>query len=281
MRSAIIDTHLHLIDRQRLSYPWLADAPALDSDFHYDTYAAEARRCGVTDVLHMEVDVAPADIVAETRNVEAIAAQPGSLLRGVISACRPEEVGFAEFLDRQSANPFVKGFRRVLHVVPDAVSEGALFRANLKRLSGTGLPFDLCVRPDQIDKAIALADLAPDVQFVLDHCGVPDVKGRAEHPWRERVAEIARRPNVAVKVSGVVAYADAATWTVDDIRPFVEHAIASFGWERVTWGSDWPVCTLTASLSTWLAALQSITRDASADERDKLFAANARRIWRL
>ena len=86
MRSAIIDTHLHLIDRQRLSYPWLADAPALDSDFHYDTYAAEARRCGVTDVLHMEVDVAPADIVAETRNVEAIAAQPGSLLRGVISA---------------------------------------------------------------------------------------------------------------------------------------------------------------------------------------------------
>jgi predicted TIM-barrel fold metal-dependent hydrolase len=281
MRSAIIDTHLHLVYRQRLSYPWLAGAPALDNDFPYETYAAEARRCGVTDVLHMEVDVAPADIIAETRNVESLAAQTGSLLRGAISACRPEESGFAEFLDRQSANPFVKGFRRVLHVVPDAVSEGTLFRANLKRLSGTGLPFDLCVRPDQIDKAIALADLAPDVQFVLDHCGVPDVKARAEHPWRERVAEIARRPNVAVKVSGVVAYADAATWTVDDIRPFVEHAITSFGWDRVVWGSDWPVCTLTASLSTWLAALQSITRGASADERDKLFAANARRFWRL
>jgi predicted TIM-barrel fold metal-dependent hydrolase len=281
MGSAIIDTHLHLIDRQRLSYPWLAGAPALDSDFHYETYAVEARRCGVTDVLHMEVDVAPAGIIAETRHVETIAARPESLLRGAISACRPEEAGFAEFLDRQRANPFIKGFRRVLHVVPDAVSEGALFRANLKRLSGTGLPFDLCVRPDQIDKAIALVDLAPDVQFVLDHCGAPDVKGGAEHPWRERIAEIARRPNVAVKVSGVVAYADAATWTVDDIRPFVEHAIASFGWDRVAWGSDWPVCTLTASLSTWLAALQSITRDASADERDKLFAANARRIWRL
>jgi predicted TIM-barrel fold metal-dependent hydrolase len=281
MSSAIIDTHLHLVYRQRLSYPWLANAPALDNDFPYETYAAEARRCGVTDALHMEVDVAPADIIAETRNVESLAAQPGSLLRGAISACRPEGAAFAEFLDRQSANPFVKGFRRVLHVAPDAVSEGTLFRANLKRLGRTGLPFDLCVRSDQIDKAIALADLAPDVQFVLDHCGVPDIKGRAEHPWRERVAEIARRPNVAVKVSGVVAYADAATWTVDDIRPFVEHAIASFGWDRVVWGSDWPVCTLTASLSTWLAALQSITRGASADERDRLFAANARRLWRL
>ena len=281
MSAAIIDTHLHLVYRQRLSYPWLADARALDGDFPYETYAAEARRCGVTDALHMEVDVAPADIVAETRNVETLATLPGTLLRGAISACRPEEDGFAEFLARQRANPIVKGFRRVLHVVPDAVSEGALFRANLKRLGGTGLPFDLCVRPDQIDKAIVLADLAPDVQFVLDHCGAPDVKGGGEHPWRERVAEIARRPNVAVKISGVVAYADAATWTVDDIRPYVEHAIASFGWDRVVWGSDWPVCTLTASLSTWLAALQAITRGASADERDKLFAANARRIWRL
>jgi len=281
MRSAMIDTHLHLIYRQRLSYPWLADVPALDREFPYETYAAEARRCGVTDALHMEVDVATAEIIAETRHVEGLAAAPGSLLRGAISACRPEEQGFAEFLERQRANPFVKGFRRVLHVVPDEVSEAPAFRDNLRRLGGTGLPFDLCVRPDQIDKAIALADLAPDVQFVLDHCGVPDVKGRAEHPWRERVAAIARRPNVVVKVSGVVAYADAATWTVDDIRPYVEHAIDSFGWDRVVWGSDWPVCTLTASLSTWLAALQAITRGASVDERDKLFAANARRVWRL
>jgi len=281
LSAAIIDTHLHLVYRQRLTYPWLAAAPALDRDFPYETYAAEARRCGVTDALHMEVDVAPGEIEAETLHVETLATLPGSLLRGVISACRPEDEGFAEFLARQRANPFVKGFRRVLHVVADAVSEGTQFRVNLRRLAGTGLPFDLCVRPDQIDKAIALADLAPDVQFVLDHCGVPDVKGRAEHPWRERIAEIARRPNVAVKISGVVAYADAATWTVDDVRPFVEHAIASFGWDRVVWGSDWPVCTLTASLSTWLAALQSIIRGASTDERDKLFAANARRIWRL
>ena len=78
-----------------------------------------------------------------------------------------------------------------------------------------------------------------------------------------------------------LAYADAATWTLDDIRPFVEHSIESFGWNRVVWGSDWPVCTLGASLSTWLAAIQALTQGASADERDRLFARNARRIWRL
>lgn len=277
----IIDAHLHLIYRERLRYPWLAGVAPLDRDFPYEDYAREARRCGIADALHMEVDVAADDIEAETRHVASLAARPGSLLRGAVSACRPEDEGFPAFLERQLADPFVKGFRRVLHVAPDGLSEGPLFRENLRRLSGLGRPFDLCVRPDQIDKAIAIADLAPGVQFVLDHCGAPAIKDRADHPWRERIVEIARRPNVAVKISGVLAYADEATWTVDDIRPYVEHSIASFGWDRVVWGSDWPVCILTASLSTWVAAANAITLGCSDDERARLFSANARRIWRL
>ena len=281
MQMPIIDTHLHLVYRDRLSYPWLASVAALDRDFHYETYAAEARRCGITDALHMEVDVAPSDIEAETRNVADLGLETGSLIRGAISSCRPEDDGFGDFLERQLGNPFVKGFRRVLHVVPDDVSERPLFRDNLRRLAGAGRPFDLCVRSDQIDKAIALADAAPGLQFVLDHCGIPAIKDGAEHPWHEKIAEIAKRPNVAVKISGVVAYADPAAWTIDDIRPYVEHAIASFGWDRVVWGSDWPVCTLAASLSTWAAAAQALTLGCSPSERERLFSANARRIWRL
>jgi len=279
--STILDTHLHLIDRGALSYPWLAGVPALDQDFLLDRYTQEARRCGVGAALHMEVDVAEDQIEAETRQVEALAKRPGSLLRGAISACRPERPDFPAFLERQLANPLVKGFRRVLHVVPDDVSLSPTFRANVARLAGAGRPFDLCVRPDQIDKAIALADLCPDVQFVLDHCGAPAIKERAEHPWRESLAELARRPNVAVKISGVVAYADGATWSVGDLRPYVEHAIGCFGWDRVVWGSDWPVCTLTASLSLWVAATHAITGGCSESERARLFRDNARRIWRL
>jgi predicted TIM-barrel fold metal-dependent hydrolase len=281
MQTPIIDTHLHLIYRDRLRYPWLANVAPLNRDFPYETYAVEARRCGVSDAVHMEVDVAPDEIEAETRNVEDLAGRPESLLRGAISSCRPEDDNFPAFLDRQLADPFVKGFRRVLHAVPDNLSEGATFRVNLQRLAGAARPFDLCVRPDQIDKAIALADVAPSVQFVLDHCGVPAIKERAEHPWREKITEIARRPNVAVKISGIVAYAEPETWTVDDVRPYVEHAIESFGWGRVVWGSDWPVCTLTASLSVWVAATHAITLSCSTDERVQLLSVNARRIWRL
>jgi predicted TIM-barrel fold metal-dependent hydrolase len=277
----LIDTHLHLIYRDQLPYPWLAGVPPLNRDFHLETYQQEARRCGVTGALHMEVDVAPEEMAAETRHVETLAAGPGALLAGAIGACRPEDQDFPAFLEAQAANPFVKGFRRVLHVAPDALSQTPRFRENLRRLAAVRRPFDLCVRADQLKLATALIDACPDVSFVLDHCGVPAIKDRAEHPWREDLAEVARRPNVTVKISGVVAYADAQTWTLDDIRPYVEHALGCFGWERVVWGSDWPVCTLTSSLSNWIAATHALVQGCSASERAALFHINARRIWSL
>ncbi|RUW94556.1 amidohydrolase [Mesorhizobium sp. M7A.F.Ca.US.010.02.1.1] len=277
----IIDTHLHLIDRSALRYPWLAGVPALNRDFSYEDYAVEAQRVGVERVLHMEVDVDAADIEAETARVEGLSRQPSSMLAGVIASCRPEEGDFAAYLERQRANLFVKGFRRVLHVVPDELSEGAVFRASIKRLGGTGLTFDLVVLPHQIPRAIVLADLAPDVTFVLDHCGVPDIKGKSEHPWREHMSDIARRPNVMAKISGVVAYADAGSWTVETLRPYVEHTINSFGWDRVVWGSDWPVCTLGGGLSTWVAATHALLSGCSISERDRLLSGNARKLWRL
>lgn len=277
----IVDSHLHLIDLAALRYPWLASAAALNRTFSHDDYAREARRAGIKAALHMEVDVAEADIEAETKHVEALSRREGSLLRGAIAACRPEQQGFAAYLERVKADPFVKGFRRVLHVMPDDLSESALFRENIRRIAGSGLTFDLCVLPRQMGQAIALVDLAPDVQFILDHCGVPDVKGGVLEPWRGQIAELARRPNVVGKISGVVAYAEPETWTVETIRPYVEHTIESFGWDRVVWGSDWPVCTLGGGLSSWVAATHALLAGASAGEREKLLSANAKRLWRL
>jgi predicted TIM-barrel fold metal-dependent hydrolase len=277
----LFDSHLHIVDRERLNYPWLEGAGALNRDSLYADYARDAHRCAITDTLHMEVDVAAGDIEAETAFVQELSRQPGSLIRGAIASCRPEENGFASYLERVVENPFVKGFRRVLHVVADDLSEGALFRENLRRLAGTRLTFDFCVLPHQIAKAIALVDLNPDVQFILDHCGVPAVKDGLSDIWKTGITEIAQRPNVVVKISGVVAYADPDSWTVDTLRPFFEHSVASFGWDRVIWGSDWPVCTLGGGLTTWVAATHALTAGCSLDERAGLYQRNARRLWNL
>jgi len=277
----IVDTHLHIIDQNALRYPWLAGAGPLNRDALYEDYAVEARRLGIGATLHMEVDVAEADIDKETDYVTELAARDGSLLVGAIAACRPEDAGFAATLERILDNRTVKGLRRILHQSPDDLSQSTLFRDNIKLLSGTGLTFDLCALPHQLPIVAELADLAPDVQFVLDHCGVPDIKGGGLDPWRANMAEIARRPNIVGKLSGIIAYADAGTWTVDTIRPYAEHTIQSFGFDRMVWGSDFPVCTLGGSLSTWVGATHALLEGASADEKAALLSRNAIKLWNL
>jgi len=277
----LVDTHLHLIDRSRLNYPWLAGEPALNRDFLYGEYARDALRAGITDVLHMEVDVTSSDIESEISFVRQQSQEPGSLIRGAISACRPEDQGFAAALERALADPFVKGLRRILHTVSDDISQQPLFRENLKRLSGTRLTFDICMFPRQKPLALALLALAPEVTFILDHCGVPDIKSGDFDAWKRGISDIAARPNVIAKISGIVAYADSGTWTADTLRPYVEHVVDCFGWDRVVWGSDWPVCTPGGGLLAWVAATHAVLAGCSNNERDSLFWRNADSLWQL
>ena len=275
----LFDTHLHLVDRQRLTYPWLSGTPALDRDWSYADYAAQALPLGITGALHMEVDVAADQIAAETACVAGLMAAPGSLLRGAISAARPEAPDFVIWLERQDFS-VVKGVRRVLHVVDDAVSKSPVFRENLRLLGRAGLPFDICMTQRQLPLAMALADACPQTTFVLDHCGVPDMSGGDFAGWAASITALALRPNLNAKISGITAYGG-PKWSVETLRPYVEHVIAAFGWTRVVWGSDSPVCTLHGTLDRWVAATVALIAGASADERRAFQHENAQRIWRL
>lgn len=272
----IIDTHLHLIYLDRFSYPWLDGAPALQHQFTAERYFAEAEKLGIEAALHMEVDVAESDIEAETRFVTKV--HPKVI--GAIAAGRPEQANFAAQLDTLASIGGVKAIRRILHTLPDELSQTPLFAENVRRLASHHLTFDLCVRADQLGIGRALVAKCPDVQFVLDHCGVPDIAGAGLDPWRAGITAIAKLPNIAAKVSGIIAYAGADP-TTEVLRPYIEHIIESFGWDRVVWGSDFPVCTLTANLTKWVGITNEVIAGTSADEKAKLLRENARRIYRI
>lgn len=276
MRMPIIDTHLHLIDQSRLHYPWLRDVPALNRSFSVEEYWSEAGPLGISAALHMEVDVAEEEQERETAFVLGL----GPPVVAAIAAARPEDPRFAAQLERLAGTPAIRGLRRILHTAPDDLGRRPIFVENLRRLARHDLSFDLCVLARQLPIAIAIARACPDVRFVLDHCGVPAVAERALSPWAEDIRRIAELPNVACKISGVVAYAGPA-WTTADLRPFIEHCIESFGWDRVVWGSDWPVCTLTADLTRWVQASRALTAACSDSETERLFSRNAKRIYRL
>ncbi|MFW2543928.1 amidohydrolase family protein [Primorskyibacter sp. 2E107] len=275
----LIDTHLHLVDRSRIHYPWLESAPPLNRDWTYEEYAVTARRVGISGTLHMEVDCDPADIGTETAMISELMAREDSLIRGAISSARPEDDGFDAFLDKLDTN-VVKGIRRVLHVVPDEISQSDRFRANIRKLGQRDLPFDICVLARQLPIATDLVDACEGTRFVLDHCGVPDIAGGAYDDWAAAITRLAERPHVSAKISGVTAYAE-PDWTLDSLRPYIEHVIESFGWTRVVWGSDSPVCTLNSSLDQWVAITRAFLDEASPDEARAFASGNAARLWSL
>jgi len=275
----LIDTHQHLWDLKQFPYSWCAGIPALNHSFTLDDYRAAAKDTGIAKTVFMEGDVDEPHALAEAQLVQSLA-ERHPLIAGIVAAARPERADFPGQLEALLTLPKLRGVRRVLHVVPDETSQSALFAENVRRLGAHRLTFDLCVLARQLPLAVALAQKCPAVQFILDHCGVPDVKGRALDPWRAHVVQLAALPNVACKISGLVAYAG-ENWTVDDLRPWVEHVMASFGWDRVVWGGDWPVCTLTASLKQWVAATETLFAAATDGQRAKLFYGNAENIYRI
>ncbi|SER46882.1 Predicted metal-dependent hydrolase, TIM-barrel fold [Faunimonas pinastri] len=272
----IIDTHLHLVYPDRFAYPWLTDVPALNRPFSFPDYWEQAEKAGIAAALHIEVDVVEEDREAETRFVTGLDPR----IAGAVASCRPENADFAAELERLAAIPGVKGLRRILHTSPDELSQTPLFAENLNRIAAHELTFDLCVLARQLPVGRDLAARCPDVQFILDHCGVPDIEGDDFDTWADDLRHMSELPNVAVKISGISAYAR-PDWSLDDLRPWVEHTIACFGWDRVVWGSDYPVCTLNADLGLWVETTRALLAGTSGAEQEQLFSRNAERLYRL
>jgi len=274
-----IDTHQHLIYPDRFRYDWAAGIPALQGSFRLEEYRMAAEGCGIRESIFMEVDVPEEQSNAEAAFFCSLAENPANRISGVIAACRPEHSDFAAQLEA-TAHPRLVGCRRVLHTQPDGLSTTPLFRENVARIGKAGLTFDLCLLPRQLAAGAALIDACPDTRFILDHCGVPDIASGNLTFWRGQLLEISRRPNLSCKISGIIAYA-AGEITADTLRPVVEHAINCFGWDRLVWGSDWPVCNLTRDLGTWTRILDEILSGSSDDQLARLHHRNAREIYRI
>jgi L-fuconolactonase len=225
----------------------------------------------VTDIVYVQVDVTPAYALLET---EWAVAQP---VAGVV-AFAPLEDGpiVRSYLDRLvTLGPKVKGVRRLIQSEPDPDFPLRLVEG-VRLLPSYGLSFDICVKHHQLPRTVEMVRACPETSFILDHLGKPDVKAGLLDPWRSHISALAKLPNVACKLSGLVTEADHARWTHGDLAPYVSHALAAFGPDRVLFGSDWPVVTHAASSAQWVETLSAL-----AAGEENLWAANARRLYRL
>ena len=294
----IIDAHHHLWDFGLGRHPWLApqasergglgDLASLRRDYLPDDYRRDAAGQNVVATVHVEASWNDDDCVGETRWLETLDQGGGVAARYVAHVPLASAVHqrFSTLRRRSRASSvsatsvsWTSDPARRFALRGDLMANH-VWRAGLAYLGRLGLSFDLMIFPNQHEEAARLAADFPDQLFILNHCGSPierDAEGMAS--WRKGLGALARQPNVAIKISDLVAYDH--DWTLDSLRMVTIACIEAFGVERSMFASDFPVAGLYASFDEVFDSFKTITAGFSHADQAALFHDNARRFYRL
>jgi L-fuconolactonase len=288
----LIDAHHHVWDLSVRDQPWLAqpELAPLRRNFALSDLEPEATAQGVTATVLVQTVSEP----DETPEMLALAAA-SDLVAGVVGWVDLEAPGAAEAIGGLRQRPggyLLAGIRHPLLTEPDPdwLARPAV-RRGLAAVAAAGLVFDVVCEPGQLPAAAAAAAATPQLTFVLDHLGNPDLSRGVDRTWTSALRRFAALPNTVAKLSGILgepapagtpsqARAEAGPRTAH-MRPFYEVALASFGPDRLMFGSDWPVSTLTARYADVHAAARALTADLSDTEKSAVFCRTAAAAYGL
>ena len=272
-----IDSHHHFWRYSSNEYPWIGDdMKTLRRDFLPPDLKATIDEAGIEGV----VSVQARQSLEETRALLGFARDNPWIL-GVVGWVPLASADIENVLDEVTSQDKLKAVRHVVQGEADGFLEGAAFNAGIRALEQTGLLYDLLVVERQLPEAIAFVDRHPNQRFALDHIAKPLIKDETFEPWQTHIRELARRPNVTCKVSGMVTEADFHSWTPGALRPYFDVVLEVFGPGRLMFGSDWPVCLAACSYARWIETVEAWTNELSADERVQVWGETARAVYGL
>lgn len=289
-----IDTHVHLWSERKLP-PWLSD-PSLSSianERGINQYCSDIGS-GLFKGVYVEVNVAPADRAAEAATVVALCEASDNPLAGAVIGAPildgTVEV-FSEYVREWSSRPAVKGVREVMHVAPKGCCLATDVVAKAKLCGELNLVFELCMRADDLADAAELIAQCPETRFVLDHCGGHHqlTKGQPKEKrdkWVQGIETLSKHRNVWCKISGLLGAQTGSdgmneAWTPEMQHETVFFCLRTFAPDRVLFGGDWPVCTLTAPLAEWTGCVGKLVEGLSVADRAKFLRENAAEVYNL
>lgn len=273
-----IDSHQHFWRYDPGEYDWIAaDPPTLRRDYLPDDLAPEldAARLDGAIAVQARQSLADNDFLLE------LAEAPASRVLGVVGWVDLQADAVDDVLARYAARPRFVGVRHVVQGESDAeFLARPAFNRGVARLRAHGLVYDVLIYAAQLPGVLAFVDRHPAQAFVLDHIGKPAIEpGRFDRAWATHLRELARRPHVTCKMSGVVTEVRGARWDAATIRPYMELAMEVFGPARLMFGSDWPVCRLRGEYRTWVSTVEACTTSWSATEQDAFWGGTACRVY--
>ena len=170
-----------------------------------------------------------------------------------------ERADFAKQFEGYRKKPKFVGIRPMLQDLPeDNYIVTPVVLDSLKLIAKLDFPFDFLTYSRHLPYVLQALEKAPNLRAVVDHISKPEIKAQKTEPWRSLMRELAGHKNVYCKLSGMITEADHRNWTPDHLRPYVEHVVECFGFDRVMFGSDWPVCLLAGEYDRVFEALRTI-----------------------
>jgi L-fuconolactonase len=265
----VIDSHHHVWDPAVREYPWMRGLTALERPFGVD----DLRPLLAENGIDATVLVQTVSDVEETREFLQLAAET-DFIAGVVGWVDLLDPGIATVLADLKAGPggsYLVGIRHQIHDEedPDWVLQEQV-QLGFEAIAEAGLTYDLLVRPRELPAAVTVAQDFPHLKFVVDHIAKPPIASGDLEPWASLMHEFAGQGHVACKLSGMVTETNAASWSAEDLKPYVNTVLEIFGPGRLMFGSDWPVCLLAAPYDRVVETLRTVLHELGVTDEDQL-----------
>jgi L-fucono-1,5-lactonase len=272
-----IDAHQHFWRFDAARDAWITDdMAAIRRDFLPQHLAPLLRDAGFDGCIAVQADQS----LNETRFLLELAHQH-DFIRGVVGWVDLRAPDLGRTLEMLVQDPLFRGVRHLAQAEADDFLTRDAVVAGIGEVGRHDLTSDILVYAPQLPAAIALATRLDGQRLVLDHLAKPRIRERELEPWRSRLRELARRPNVWCKLSGLVTEADWAGWRPEDLHQYLDVALEAFGAQRVLFGSDWPVCLVAAGYDVVARCIEDFASALTSGEREALFGGSAIRCYAL
>ena len=273
----IIDAHHHLWHYTPEEFDWISpDMAAIRRDFLPADLDETISSAGVDATIAVQARQS----LEETRWLLDTAAK-SRFIRAVVGWAPLTNPHLQSILEPLAANPRLRALRHVIQGEPDGFMLRDDFNHGISALALLHLRYDLLIFARQLPEAIQFVDRHPKQIFILDHIAKPDVRNHTLDPWRSHITDLARRPNVYCKISGMVTEADWQNWTPESLHPYANVVLEAFTPRRLMFGSDWPVSLVASSYNQWLNVLGTWIKPLSPEEQRRILGETAAEAYGL
>lgn len=274
-----IDGHQHFWKVNRGDYHWMSPGvPVLHRDYLPEDLIPLLAKHRIARTILVQA----AQTVAESDFLLELAAKH-SFIAGVIGWLDLESPDFPRQFELYRMNPRFIGLRPMLQDISDPawIVRPQVLKA-LRLVAENDFPFEFLTYTRHLPYVIQALESVGPLRAVIDHISKPEIREQRLEPWKQLMSQAARHETLYCKLSGMITEADPVHWSTQDLRPYIEHAVNSFGWDRVIFGSDWPVCLLAGSYDQVIQTLIEVLRPRmDAESERKLFGINAAHFYKL